>query len=95
METTLIAQIAQKVFYKSANIPKELQKSKKATVVEDQVTLSKDALAKQQVQSGGSAYDSERDMKVQRIHSLVEEGNYKMDKEVIDKIAEKIADMLF
>jgi hypothetical protein len=93
LEATIISQIARKVFYKSAHIPKELQGEDKKQIVSDKVTLSKEAENLQKA-SQTSKFDKDRDMKLQRVKSLVQNDHYSLDKEVIDKIADKIANSL-
>ena len=94
METTVISQIAQKVFYKNSKIPKELQKSSKtATGSVDTVSLSSKAVEFQKDSVSGTEFEQSREQNIERIKSLVQDDNYQIDKELIDKIAEKIAAM--
>jgi len=92
METSIISQVARKVFVKSSNIPKELQdaRSKPAS---DSISISKEA---QSIDSNKeiSEFDKNRQAEVIRVKSLVMENKYSMSDEVIDKIAERIANML-
>jgi anti-sigma28 factor (negative regulator of flagellin synthesis) len=94
METTVISQIAQKVFYKNAKVPKELQKSSKSVSgSNDTVSLSKNAIENLSNSSEGVEFDKNREQKIDRIKSLIDGNNYQIDEGVIDKIAENIAKM--
>ena len=94
METSLVSQIARKVFLKSANVPKALQKDPGSSVISDSVSISKDAQKLQKIATGETEFEKNRDMHVEHIKSLVQSGNYQFNGEIIDKIAEKIADTL-
>ncbi len=90
METSIISQIAQKVFYKNAKVPDELQAKRESHVVKDKVTLSSMAVAYKSEATTSPEVDPDRQMHIERIKSLVQSGNYQMNNKVIEDIAEKI-----
>ncbi|MBF0432892.1 MAG: flagellar biosynthesis anti-sigma factor FlgM, partial [Fibrobacteria bacterium] len=80
METNIVSQIAQQVFYKNAKVPEELQtKSDNNVVKKDKVSLSNNAVSFQNSKIGENSANDNHDFQVQRIKSLVQSGNYKMD----------------
>jgi hypothetical protein len=95
METNIISQVAQKVFFKNTNVAKELQTTRDSNVVKDKLTLSKSAVDFIDSRSGSSDLEKNREIQVQRVKSLVQSGSYPFNKEVIDQIAEKIVQSLF
>ena len=95
METNIISQVAQKVFFKNAKVPEELQAAGEPNAVGDQVTLSKEAVAYIKSSEGSSEFENARELQLQRIKSLVNSGHYRLDRDVIDQIAEKIVNSLF
>ena len=94
METNLISEIAHKVFMKNSKIPKELQRNKKSNVIPDRVTLTKESLNLQNNLSKVSEFEKGREIQIQRIKKLINDGSYDIKNEVVDKIAENIANML-
>ncbi len=95
MNTNLISQIAQKIYYKNSKVPEELQASTENFTARDSVTLSKNAITFEEHSSSQTEYDKDRAIRFERIKSLVAADKYNMDSKVIEKIAEKIVGSLF
>ena len=62
--------------------------------VRDAVELSDSAKAFAGHEAAGTDYESEQNFKVERLKSLVSNGNYHMDQGMVETIAERIANML-
>ena len=60
----------------------------------DQVTLTNTAKTYASHEAAGTDYENEQYMKVERLKALVGGGNYHMDHEMVESIAETIANML-
>ncbi len=72
---------------------KQLKVQKGLTAPQDQVTLT--SLAQNYASAGStSELEKEQGMKVERLKALVGDGNYKMDHQMVETIAERIANML-
>lgn len=76
--------------------PKENQEIKARQALpqmRDEVALSESAKA-YAGQEAGSGYENEQFLKVERLKSLVASGDYHMDHQMVESIAERIANML-
>jgi anti-sigma28 factor (negative regulator of flagellin synthesis) len=73
---------------------KQLKAQKGMIAPQDQVTLS--SVGKSYASAAGSTSELEKEqgMKVERLKALVGDGNYKMDHQMVETIAERIANML-
>ena len=73
---------------------KQLKEQKGLAVPRDLVTLT--SVGKSYASAAGSTSDLEKEqaMKVERLKALVGDGNYKMDHQMVENIAERIANML-
>jgi anti-sigma28 factor (negative regulator of flagellin synthesis) len=98
MTTDIVNEIARlmaqrEVGLKDPKDAKEIKAKRDLAEVRDQVTLSETAksFASQEADGG---YAAEQAMKVERLKALVNGGNYHMDKEMVESIAERIANML-
>lgn len=77
--------------------PKDIKEIKVQTglsLPHDAVELSSSAITYTSAESATSELEKEQGMKVERLKSLVNSGNYKMDQEMVNAIAERIANML-
>ena len=72
----------------------EIKAKRGLPAVRDAVELSDSAKAFAVHDASGTDYESEQNFKVERLKSLVNGGNYHMDHEMVETIAERIANML-
>lgn len=92
MQTSIVARVAD--FLRDPEARKVIEKSAGSQVPRssDKVTLSPEARRlSDEVSKTTSDWEKQRTEKVQRVTELVQNNNYKMTPELIDKIASKIA----
>jgi anti-sigma28 factor (negative regulator of flagellin synthesis) len=70
---------------------KDLQVPKSELQRHDEVELTETAAKYAHAKGSGSEMEKEQKMKVERLKSLVASGNYKMDEDMVEAIASKIA----
>ena len=73
---------------------KEIKATKGLAKVQDQVSLTASAKTYASHQASGTDFEAEQSMKVERLKALVGGGNYHLDHEMVESIAERIANML-
>lgn len=73
---------------------KELKAQRGISQRPDEVTLTSAAKTYASHEAAASDWENEQYMKVERLKALVAGGNYHMDKEMVESIAERIANML-
>ncbi len=73
---------------------KEIKTQSGLTDPQDAVQLSKTAEAFAHAPVSTTEYEKEQGMKVERLKALVASGNYKMDRKMVENIAERITNML-
>ena len=73
---------------------KQLKADRGISARRDEVTLSSTAKTFANREAGASELETEQSMKVERLKALVNGGNYHMDHEMVNTIAERIANML-
>ena len=95
MTTEIVNEIAHLMRQREMSLkdPKEVKLQKHADVAKDEVTLSKAGEAFAHPVSSQSEFEKEQFMKVERLKTLVINGTYQMDKDMVDAIASKIAKM--
>jgi len=96
MHSTALTQvIAKKVFMKSAKVPEALQKTKNIPRDNDSVNISPSA-AKISISSQNlTEFEKKRAIDLERVKNQIDGNSYVLDRQVIDQIAEKIANMFF
>jgi hypothetical protein len=72
----------------------ELKAKRALPVARDAVELSDSAKAFAVHDASGTAYENDQYLKVERLKSLVNSGAYHMNPEMVETIAERIANML-
>jgi anti-sigma28 factor (negative regulator of flagellin synthesis) len=87
----IISQVAQLIRTRDIGPkdPKEIKVQKQVEPPKDEVELS--SAGESFASAALPDYEKEQAMKVERLKSLVQTGNYKMDEEMINNIAERIA----
>ncbi|MDB5047413.1 MAG: hypothetical protein JWO30_484 [Fibrobacteres bacterium] len=98
MTTDIVNEIARLMAQRDLSLkdPKEIKQlkaQKGLTAPQDQVTLTA-AGKSYAAASSTSELDKEQAMKVERLKALVGGGNYKMDQQMVESIAERIANTL-
>lgn len=98
MTTDIVNEIARlmaqrEVGLKDPKDSKEIKAKRDLSEVRDQVTLSETAKSYASHEADGD-YAAEQSMKVERLKALVNGGNYHMDHDMVESIAERIANML-
>jgi anti-sigma28 factor (negative regulator of flagellin synthesis) len=98
MTTDIVNEVARLMAQRDLGLkdPKEARelKAKRALPeMRDAVELSKSA-REYAVQDPAAGYESDQNLKVERLKSLVGGGNYRMDHAMVETIAERIANML-
>ncbi len=91
--SALTSVIAQKVFFKNTQLPKELQKVKKSPESTDSVNISSDAEKLLKTSEKLTEFEKGRALQVERVKSQIENKTYNLDSKTIENIAEKIANM--
>lgn len=74
--------------------PKEIKSEKGISKAHDEVTLTASAKAFAKSDATATELEKEQFLKVERLKSLVATGNYKLDDEMVESIAERIANTL-
>jgi anti-sigma28 factor (negative regulator of flagellin synthesis) len=96
MTTEIVNEIAHLMRQRELSLkdPKEIKAQK--SVIEapkDEVELSQSGEFYSNPVSTSNEYEKDQFMKVERLKSLVQTGNYKMDEDMVNTIAERIANM--
>ncbi len=71
--------------------PKEIKVRRDITAPVDEVEISRAGGSYANPVSTQSDYEKDQHMKVERLKALVRNGNFKMDEDMVDNIAENIA----
>lgn len=99
MTTDIVNEIARlmaqrEVGLKDPKEAKELKSKGGLSQRPDQVTLTSTAKTYANHEVAETDYENEQYMKVERLKALVSGGNYHMNQEMVESIAERIANML-
>ena len=96
MQSTALTQvIAKKVFMKNAKMPEHVQKAADISTDNDSVNFSITATRINSSTQNLTEFEKDRAVNLERVKSQVSQKTYSMDKQVINDLAEKIADMFF
>jgi anti-sigma28 factor (negative regulator of flagellin synthesis) len=96
MTTEIVNEIAHLMRQRDLSLkdPKEVKAQKSVLdTPQDEVELTKTGEFYANPVSTSNEYEKDQYMKVERLKSLVQSGNYKMDKDMVNNIAENIAKM--
>ena len=95
MTTQIVNEIAHLMRQRDLSLkdPKEAKLQKSADVPKDEVELSPAGEAFAHPVSTSNEYEKEQHMKVERLKTLVNHGNYRMDSDMVEAIASRIAKM--
>lgn len=99
MTTDIVKELARLMAQREVGLkdPKEVKEIKAQRGLSprpDEVTLTSTAKTYANHEAAATDYENEQYMKVERLKALVNGGNYHMDKEMVESIAERIANML-
>ena len=98
MSNDIVNEIARLMSHREIGLkdPKdrEIKANKGLSKVQDEVALSSTAKAYANHEGAASELENEQNMKVERLKALVSGGNYHMDHEMVETIAERIANTL-
>jgi len=90
METSVISKIAEQVLYKGAKVPESLQAKKGEAYKGDKVDISPEVAQKIKDIEGKVSLDQDRDLKLERIRTMIQNRDYPGKEEITGKIADKI-----
>lgn len=93
MTNDIISQVANLIRTRdlSQRDPKEIKVQKEISAPKDEVELSSAGETYANPVSTQSEYEKDQHMKVERLKALVQKGNYKLNEEMVNNIAENIA----
>lgn len=89
----IVNQVAHIIRSRDLNLkdPKEIKAQKEITAPVDEVEISPTGESYAHPVSSQSDYEKDQHMKVERLKALVRNGNFKMDEDMVNNIAESIA----
>lgn len=95
MTTDIVNEIAHLIRQKDVSLkdPKEVKDKPASQAISephDEVTLTDTAQSYASASADATGYEKDQHMKVERLKSLVSSGNYKMDPQMVETIAERI-----
>lgn len=96
MTTEIVNEVARLMRQRDLSLrdPKEVKAQKSVLEApKDEVEISETGASYANPVSTTNEYEKDQHMKVERLKSLVQTGNYKMDKDMVNSIAERIANM--
>ncbi len=99
MTTDIVNEIARLMSQRDVGLKdpkdsKEIKAQRGISKVQDEVKLTSTAKAYANHEGAASDLENEQNMKVERLKALVGGGNYHMDHDMVESIAERIANML-